>query len=56
MIIFTTIFIKQKKGTLGKDANGEKATPMHRQFYLSKVVNLIGSSLFLFIMKSFVDS
>ncbi|KAL4473470.1 hypothetical protein ABPG72_012149 [Tetrahymena utriculariae] len=45
-----------EEGTLGKDENGENASYTHRQFYLSKGVNIIGATLFMFIMKTLIDA
>ncbi|KAL4473835.1 hypothetical protein ABPG74_022699 [Tetrahymena malaccensis] len=45
-----------EEGTLGKDENGENASFRHKQFYLSKGVNIIGATLFMFIMKTLIDA
>ncbi|EAR90174.2 transmembrane protein, putative (macronuclear) [Tetrahymena thermophila SB210] len=45
-----------EEGTLGKDENGENANFRHKQFYLSKGVNLLGATFFMFIMRTLMDA
>ncbi|KAL4473833.1 hypothetical protein ABPG74_022697 [Tetrahymena malaccensis] len=45
-----------KDETLGLDGSGQIATFPHPQFFLLKIIQIVGSNLFYLIMRSFIDS
>ncbi|EAR90173.2 transmembrane protein, putative (macronuclear) [Tetrahymena thermophila SB210] len=45
-----------KNETLGLDSSGQIATFPHPQFFLVKIIQIIGSNLFFLIMRTFIDS